>query len=386
VLLLAIAAAIGLNSQTFSQRFALAEPPHGAKVTALETQPLENALADLAQPAAWSAHPGSLFVSRKYVTRRDPITGQEYAIDPFDADSQPLHPPIPNSWFLQHGLEDRILDINVPEQDPDKDGFSNMDEFLGGTDPLDPQSHPGYLPKLFLKRFIKVPFRLKFAAYDGDEFQINTVDVRQPTQFVKMDEVVPGTKFKIIKFEKKSISNPSTGDETDVSELTVRHTESGLEIALIVDRITDSPDQYALVSFLWDSTELRVKKDQKFKLGPEPDVEYQLVEIKETEAHIINLKEPGKIIVIPHINTARVPASAEANPAAASATPASQSPQAALTPPASPAPDAALQTPASAETATPAPQTPEAAPTAAPAAPAQETGDKLPPLPPLPPS
>ena len=307
-LLLLIAIALLVSSvgvlytiKSYPDRFAPIQAPvlHGTNVTSLETEALERAKASILKPAAWSQHNGSLYVSRKYVAKHDATTRADLLIDPFDPGSIALHPPIPNDWFLKNNLEDRILDGDVLEQDPDKDGFTNLDEFQGKSDPQNAASHPSYLTKLRLKRFIRIPFRLKFQAYDEDSFQINTVDVRQPTQFVKMDEIIAGTKYKPVKFESKSVPNPKTGVNTDTSELTVEHTETGVKVVLIVGREVNSPDQFALFSFLWDHTEFTVKKDQKFFLKPERGIEYKLIDIRDNEAVIINAKTGGDLIKVP---------------------------------------------------------------------------------------
>jgi hypothetical protein len=51
---------------------------------------------------------------------------------------------------------------------PDGDGFPNEDEWLYKTDPNVKESQPEFYTLLFLNRWIKVRFRLKFQAYDGD--------------------------------------------------------------------------------------------------------------------------------------------------------------------------------------------------------------------------
>ena len=38
----------------------------------------------------------------------------------------------------------------------------------------------------------------------GDTFAINTSDLKEPTQFLKLGDTIRGTKFKIVKFTEKS--------------------------------------------------------------------------------------------------------------------------------------------------------------------------------------
>jgi hypothetical protein len=73
--------------------------------------------------------------------------------------------------------------------------------------------------------------------------------------------------------------------------------ETGLQVVLVVRTEVDSPDQYARFAFLWDHSEFSVKKDQKFVLKPEPTIEYKLIDIRENEAVITNVKTGDQIRV-----------------------------------------------------------------------------------------
>ena len=204
---------------------------------------------------------------------------------------------IPNRWFMNNRLP--LLDQTVTSQDPDKDGFNNEDEARAGTDPNNKDSHPDYHTKLFVKQFIRVPFRLLFNAYDGDpkkdkpeqfSFQINTIDLKQPSEFLKIGETVARTKFKLQKFEYKTQPNPSTGEVEDVSELTVVNTETNEPVILIYNRVSDSPDYFMDFIYEWTNppSVFRVKKRQEFVLKPnvtEKD-KYKLVDSLEGKAQI----------------------------------------------------------------------------------------------------
>ena len=67
-------------------------------------------------------------------------------LDLRDPGSPAVHPPIPNPWWLEHGLDPGRAD--APQRDPDRDGFSNLEEFRGQTDPVDGRSHPSLIHKL----------------------------------------------------------------------------------------------------------------------------------------------------------------------------------------------------------------------------------------------
>jgi len=91
----------------------------------------------------------------------------------------------------------------------------------------------------------KAGSRLKFQAYDGDEkeqakmtFQINTLDIRQPSEFLNIGDTIRKTGLKLTKFVHKELKDPKTGEAKDVSELTVVNTTTGVETVLVLDKIT----------------------------------------------------------------------------------------------------------------------------------------------------
>ena len=302
--LLLVSVLLILNAKSFNQRFEAIQAPvqPNNTIPAVDQTVLAQANESLTAPKVWMPKEGaaSPFVSTRFMV-------QNGSLVPLQGGGM-VHPPIPNDWFDQNKLD--ILDSDVLTQDPDKDGFTNLDEWTGmdalapgtkTTNPNDPASHPEYITKLKLKKFIKKPFRLLFNAYDGDpskidamSFQINTVDVHQPTQFVKFNETITGTKFKIIKFTPKK-STDANGVDHDISELVLEHNETKDTITLVLEKIVDSPDSYALFKYFWDGTEMVVKKEKTFSLKPEIDVQYKLIDIQESEALIENLKTGTKL-------------------------------------------------------------------------------------------
>ena len=296
------------------------------KVPPLVLATIEDAKKTLDAPPQWdevnSRQPnkdeprkyGALFVPDRYVIGTEG-TPKKTETESFYADTL-TNVSIPNRWFIEHNLP--VLESTVPFQDPDKDGFNNEDEWRGAdtkaagtssTDPNDKNSHPAYYTKLFVKQFIRVPFRLLFNAYDGDpkkdkpekfEFQINTIDLKQPSEFLKIGDKVTNTKFKLEKFEYKTQLNPNTGEQEDVSELTVSNVETDEKIVLILNRVTDSPDFYMRFIYEWTNPpmEFVVKKRGEFVLKPNVTEKYKLVDSLEGKA-VIQTPDGKQIEILP---------------------------------------------------------------------------------------
>ena len=157
-----------------------------------------------------------------------------------------------------------------------------------------------------------MPFRLKFQVYDGDlkkpedmTFQINTLDLRNPTEFLKLGQTVEKTNFKLMKFEFKEAENKGTGDKEDVSELTVMNTETQEAVVLIYNKIVDSPNQYAAFDYYLVAKDLSdgvkpfqftVQRLREFVLRPDVASRYKLLDVKLDEA-VIQLPDGNKYTV-----------------------------------------------------------------------------------------
>jgi hypothetical protein len=314
LLLVGASAMVFMQAQSLPQKFEAVQQPviPNEKVPPLETKALDEMQQSLNKPATWTPNPtanGPLFVPERYVigdkgTPEKPEKGTK--IDSFTKQ------PIPNQWFIENGLP--VLDPAVTRQDPDGDLFWNEDEWRGpnpaapgmnSTNPNDPKSHPPYHTKLFLKQYIRVKFELRFNSYNGDpkkpeslEFQIDTLNLRQPTQFLRLGDAVRGTKFKLDKFEFKTVVNPSTGAETDVSELTLLNTEFNEPVTLTLARVTDAPNSIAEFTYILGGKPLdfRVARLGTFALPQEKDKVYKLLDVKDTEA-VITLPSGEKYTV-----------------------------------------------------------------------------------------
>ena len=300
VALIAAAVVLVLNAQKLLAVFEplKAKPVESSKMPPLDTEQLKAAQEAAEKPVTWThdeKSEGILFASELYSW--DPKEGSQAG----DINTIPggmIHPPVPNDWITGNHLD--LSDSNVLKEDPDGDGFNNLEEWTAHTDPNDKNSHPEYTTKLFLAKFIQKPFRLKFNGKpDPNTYEINTIDYNQPTQFLQMGDLIPNTKYKIVDYKEIHKKDANEIDQ-DLSELTIENTETGKKLVLVVGVQGNDPDSFAQFTYFWKKppASFPVKLDATFTLDPETDVTYKLIDIKADQATIENQKT-NKQIVIP---------------------------------------------------------------------------------------
>ncbi len=298
VLLIGAAALFLLNSiliwrsaARFGSQFAVVSSGSLVKSASpfAKSQELDTAIEKVHQPPQWTFGGRSrLFVPEKHFIGANGL--------PATLQTTQVHPPVPNEWLEQLGLP--IADADVLEQDPDNDGFNNLDEWSGHTNPTDPDSHPEYYTKLKLKSATEEPFRLVFSSWVGDAYAINTIDMKQPTQFVKVGDSIRGTRFKVMKFVEKHQPN-KYGTNVDVSELTLEQDETHEQVTLVKEKVATSPESVATFFYTWNGRqEFSVRNDQEFSLKPQEQIKYKLINVEPTKAVIVLSQGAGEPIDI----------------------------------------------------------------------------------------
>jgi hypothetical protein len=250
---------------------------------------VEQAKQKLVGPAQWTFSGRSgLFVPEQHFIN---AAGQ-----PATLQNTQLHPPVPNEWLEESGLP--ITEGDVLAQDPDGDGFSNLDEWEAHTNPIDKNSHADYITKLKMISLAQEPFRFIFSSWVGDTYAINTIDHRQPTQFLRIGETIRGTLFKLVKFKEKN-EKSKFGTDVDVSELTLENAENKDELTLTKGKTTTSPESVANFLYTWGGDQrFSAKKGQEFSLKPQMEIKYKLIDVQPNKAILINTQKPNEQIDI----------------------------------------------------------------------------------------
>ena len=291
------------NASGFSAQFqdAYRTPSEDNKIPPTDIQIVADRIDALSKPASWSpgAKAGSLFVSPKYLI----VPSEKYPVRP-GAEGQPLHPPVHNSYIIDHGYD--ITSSTVLTDDTDKDGFNLLEEYAGkdwiqstvppalepdSTDPTKAESHPDYYARLYLVKVHKVPFRLLFRAYDGNAtrctIQVNPLDRGGKTVFTELGEKVTGTDWKFESFEVKDKG------EKDESVANMVNVKTGTKLPLVLNVLSNSPESFAVFSYRWvafggqPTKDFVKRKDETFTLDPEPDKTYKVLDIQDTSVEVL---------------------------------------------------------------------------------------------------
>ena len=142
----------------------------------------------------------------------------------------PVHEPIPNTWWLENRLDPGFADS--PARDPDGDGFSNLEEFKAETDPNAPRSYPQLIAKLSYVKDESLIWVLRpgygsegkfpFTYEDGKgrRNRVTAANMVSPDEIFFEKEPAKG-RFKLIGSEVRKELNPKINEKMNVTIVTI---------------------------------------------------------------------------------------------------------------------------------------------------------------------
>ncbi|MFT5469723.1 MAG: hypothetical protein ACI8UO_004845 [Verrucomicrobiales bacterium] len=245
-----------------------------------------------------------LFVSVRIVEHDNQL------IDMTDPSAILIRPPVPNKWLTDNGLQ--YLSATVLEQDPDVDGYDNLEEYEANTSPVDPSSHPPYTDKLVFLSLQKKFHRITFKADNDPAYAIREESrkIGRKDGFYKIGDTLASGRFKVEAYEKK-MDKDAIGTPVPASELTMLDLNTGEKFVIILKKEDDRPELFGEFDFLLDTRpSFFVKEGQSerifqgmpnpepFSLGESDTIVYQLVTVTDNEAVIASKDNLGQTITI----------------------------------------------------------------------------------------
>lgn len=201
------------------------------------------------------------------------------------------------AWFKKYGLD--LNDPKMLDADPDGDGYTNREEFLADTNPLDPDSRPGVHPKMRLKEFneIRVPYLLK--SVDGETAKVEHEEGGETkVETVKVGQTLRGSQLKVEKVESIQTQDKD-GNPIDASKVTLEDAASpGPKIDLVKDMPTRSSASYAVLYSKKGDASITVKQGETFEWPGEKNTHYRVVDLRNDQV-ILEQVENKKMWTVP---------------------------------------------------------------------------------------
>lgn len=155
-----------------------------------------------------------------FVKSSDP----EKPVDLLEGD--PIHPPIPNTWWIENRIDPGFADS--PDRDPDGDGFSNREEFEAKTDPNASKSFPSLIAKLMYVKDESLAWVIRPGYGSEGKFPFTYEDSKGRKNRVKAAEMIGSDelffatepmkgRFKLLGAENRKELNKKINIEMDVT-------------------------------------------------------------------------------------------------------------------------------------------------------------------------
>lgn len=204
---------------------------------------------------------------------------------------------VPPEAQLEH-----VFSPNVGDLDNDKDGFTNLEEFNGKSDPRDDKSHPPLTDHLFLSKRISHDYIIKLVNGDGGTFQVQRLQPEpRVSKFVTLDQEFGfekgSVRFKATAARKETIDDPNLG-KRDAFTLTVTDLSTKKEFELVERKEMNLAEYEAELLFLHKRRQTIGAHEGKTFVLPGVAESYRILKIEEDKALIAPEADLAKTIEI----------------------------------------------------------------------------------------
>jgi hypothetical protein len=237
-----------------------------------------------------------------FISSTDPNKGIDLLRD------APLHPPIPNSWWFENRIDPGFADS--PGQDPDADGFSNLEEFTAKTDPNNKNSIPPLIAKLMFVKDESLAWVIRPGYGSEGKFPFSYEDTKGRKNKVSAAEMIaPGglffaeppmeSRFKLLGSEIRKEYSQKTKAEMEVTIVLIedqRPNKKGLVYELPSAFPEERKNEYskydraavlALEALGMEGREFKVEENTAFALPPENTNKNYLLKKVSPEAIVV---------------------------------------------------------------------------------------------------
>jgi hypothetical protein len=198
------------------------------------------------------------------------------------------------AWFKKYKLD--LNDPKMLDADPDGDGFTNREEFLAGTDPTDPNSHPPYTdPSRFLKvkEYNEARLPITLEKIDNGKAHLKRTDGEGKTETVKEGDTVHGLPLKVVKIEARQDIDKN-GEKVDLSQVTLEDESTKEKYVLTGNLPAKTSASYSVLVGRDTKTNFRVHRGETFTWPAEGGAVYMVIDMSEDQV-VLQQKDNKKM-------------------------------------------------------------------------------------------
>jgi hypothetical protein len=303
ILIISVVAAVATSAylvtltQSFDESLALPGSVTRNNMNPPDAKAVKDAIETISKRYVWTAP----VIKKKSVALNKSVLLVQKGNEIFDLDVEKpvFRPPMTNAFLVGNKEADppeeplpSYFSPNVGDLDADEDGFSNLEEFNGGTNPRSDKSMPPLTNKLFLKQRISNDYVLKLLnGEDSGSFQIRRLSPEPAKSvFATLNNEFGFDKgvgrFVALSFEKKKVNHPTLG-EMDAYVVKMRDNATKSEFTLEQGIDKNLAEYEAQFEFRWKQIDIipGVKKGKTFQL-PRVGTTYYVIDIEENKATI----------------------------------------------------------------------------------------------------
>lgn len=179
------------------------------------------------------------------------------------------------AWCKRYGFDAK--DPAMLDADPDRDGFSNREEYIAATNPLDPNSVPGMLDGVAMKEFneVRVPVLLR-EVKDG-KARLERLDA-PGTEEVQQGATLKGLPYRVTAM-KHEVKADKHGIFSDVSQVTLENVDTKESVVLIRDLPARSSGTHAVITGP-DGAKKIIHADEIIELPGQADKKFKVLELR----------------------------------------------------------------------------------------------------------
>jgi hypothetical protein len=200
-------------------------------------------------------------------------------------------------WCKRYFLDPK--DPTMLDGDNDGDGFANREEFVGDSDPLNPNSRPGVHGGMRLQAYNEVRLPVVLDEVKGDKAFLKQLEGgEEKPEVVKAGDTIRGMKVGRVITRRET---DKTGQPVDVSRVTLEDENTKERVTLVKGMPARTAATHAVLVSPDGNTSITVKQGETFEwpgAKGQPGTHYTVVDMSNDQV-VVQQVENGKMWTIP---------------------------------------------------------------------------------------